>query len=834
MATPDDIRRSAFEQSALPLVAVDGRGILALWNASFERFFRSLTGAGPEGFRLSLFDLIREREGLRFDYYAAELLLGARSSEIVETPMVDVQGRRRWLRVSMSQLEPGEPVSLSTGPLPGERFILCSMEEITDRVVREGRLREAKEEAEKATHTKSLFLANMSHEIRTPIQTILGVVELLHETSLDGEQSEYATQIRFSAEVLLALINDILDFSKIEAGKLDLEATDFDLPSTVYQSVDLLVMDAHRKGLEVLVDLGESVPATIRGDPTRLRQIIVNLFKNAIKFTSEGSVSLSMRIVGDSGRPCLRFEIRDTGIGIPEEVRERLFTPFYQADFGAARKTGGTGLGLAISRHLVGLMGGSIGATANAPRGSVFWFEVPLAIPEYAALRQFHAEANPGLRLLIVDDSAEARTIASRIAAKAGYIASDAASGEEALSMLREAALRGEPFALCLIDQNMPHMYGWRLASEITADTTINGARLVLMVPEGTMGGEAKMKLLRWFDAYVSKPLRPERLLETLASASATDVDLDTAEPRQDGQTAVALDPTFEAEVFIAEDHEVNRELFALILSKLGCSVTTARDGMEAVEIGSERVAQGRPFDIILMDIFMPRMNGYEASGILREKGYRGPLVAVTASALKGEREKCIEAGMDDILVKPFKKRDLALLLEAWLPASKGGKRPDDAEGGEKTRPGREAYPRVVQAREAGSPETGAAAPSNPSAAERKEIFDWEGVLETFLGQKETVVSLLHRFVAKARTQLVDLEAALEAKDFAAFREVAHSLKGASLNLSASRLGNAAKDAEMAGKNGDGEAASLALAATRKAYEDFALVVVQAAGPPPD
>ncbi|MEI6388531.1 MAG: response regulator, partial [Spirochaetota bacterium] len=784
---------------------------------AFATPFHSIANSQPESFTDSLFALIRSREGVNFDYYAAQILLGGMGQADVETPVRTRDGQKRWQRVSLSLLEPGSPgrKSVKAGS-NGERFILCSFEDVTDRTVRERNLREAKEEAEKATHTKSQFLANMSHEIRTPIQTILGVVELLGETRLDGEQSEYATQVRFSAEVLLGLINDILDFSKIEAGKLNLETTDYDILATAYQSADLLVMDAHRKGLEVVVDLGENIPAVVRGDPTRIRQIIVNLLKNAIKFTDEGGVSLVARLRRDGTHDRIRFEIRDSGVGIPDDMRDRLFTPFFQVDFAAARKTGGTGLGLAISRHLVEMMSGSIGVSVNSPRGSVFWFEVPLVVPEYTARATEFGIPSGGRRVLVVDDSNEARAFAVRVAARAGHQVVEAASGDEALVVLREAAGYANPFDICLIDQNMPRMDGWRLASEITQDTSINGMRLVLMVPEGSMGADAKMKLLRWFDDYLSKPLRPSLLIKTLA---ATDSMKDTPlAGDQQGTGVDESDPRFDVDVLIAEDHEVNRELFTVILDKLGCRVTQARDGQEAVEIAAAGKSGGGPFDIILMDIFMPRMNGYEASRAIREAGYRGPLVAVTASALKGEREKCVEAGMNDILVKPFRKKDLAGVLATWLSRpwnAGGGKTPEVPQARLPQSVGRQEEP-LELLEELPAPKAAPLAEVEP-----KDILDWASVIDTFLGQKSTVLSLIERFRDKARGQLVELESLLVASDFARFREAAHSIKGAAWNLSAKRLGDAARDAENAGRNGEESAAHSSLAQLKTCFAEF-------------
>jgi two-component system, sensor histidine kinase and response regulator len=813
MALPDAILRAMFQQVALSLVLVDGRGLLALWNPAFEALFRSLAGVAPDRLRASFFDFLSEHEGAKIDFYAAEILLGGKGSASVESPVRASDGTLRWIRLSMSRVD--APSALGGAGQEGadfgaaaatERYLLCAIEDVTDRTLREKRLRDAKEEAEKATHTKSLFLANMSHEIRTPIQTILGVLELLRETELDSEQSDYANQVRFSADVLLGLINDILDFSKIEAGRLELESTSFDLRSWVYQSVELLAMEAGRKGLEIIVDVDESLPALVRGDPGRLRQVIVNLFKNAVKFTKEGGITLNLALVASSDGARTRFEVSDTGSGIPESTRAQLFTPFYQGDLAQARRTGGTGLGLAISRHLVEAMGGSIGVEPRAERGSVFWFELPLDAPEYSAPPKaggLVAPAGGGARLLVADDYPAARAYAARLAAAAGFRVDQAGSGEEALAALREAAAAGDPFAICLIDQNMPRMDGWRLASEITGDTAINEVRLILMAPLGSINADAKMKLLRWFNGYLSKPIKPSELADALSRALSSEVDLEGAEAEE------PIEPKREArrfsgEVLLAEDHEVNRELFTLLLGRMGCSVVTARDGVEAAEIGASR-----RFDLVLMDIFMPRMSGYEASRALRDKGYSGPIVAITASALKGERENCVEAGMNDILVKPFKREDLAELLSRYLPAE-GSPRPTGPAEGQ------------AEAQEEARDAPSASLPGAPGQADSS-VFDWEGVLDTFLGQRETVAGLLGRFIAKAGAQMDELARALEARDATGFREVSHSLKGASWNLSARRLGDAALVAENAGRAGDMEAAAPALAALRSAYAEFAL-----------
>jgi CheY-like chemotaxis protein len=332
-------------------------------------------------------------------------------------------------------------------------------------------------------------------------------------------------------------------------------------------------------------------------------------------------------------------------------------------------------------------------------------------------------------------------------------------------------------------------MDGWRLASEITGDTSINAVRLILMTGAAAIGPDVKMKLLRWFNGYIAKPLRPPQLLEALARALSENVDLEDADLER--KKAVETEH-IDADVLLAEDHDVNRELFTLMLTRMGCKVTTARDGLEAVKLTSKK-----RFDVVLMDIFMPRMSGYEASRAMRASGYEGPIIAVTAGALKDERSKCIAAGMDGILVKPFKKEDLVQVLETVLQGNLHV---------ENTLKSIQAAASDLQSK---------------AAAEWADIFDWNAVLDTFLGQKDTVLSLLARFISKAEGQLAELAQALESQDLQRFREISHSLKGASWNLSARRLGDAALAGETAGKNGDMEAAAWALGEIRSAFMEF-------------
>ncbi len=802
MTLPDRIFEAAFQQARQPEIILNELGVAALWNEAFEELFVRLAGFVPERLSMPLFDWLQARDSFPYPYYVTEVTLGRLKEAQLESSVRSASGERIWLRTALCAIE-------TPGQDRPARWLWCAFQDVSAQKLRENDLVSAKEEAEKATITKSQFLANMSHEIRTPIQTILGMTELLEDTALDKEQQDYIRTVRFSADVLLGLINDVLDFSKIEAGKLDLETSDFDLRDILRQAVELIILDAHKKGLEVIVDVDEALPRVVRGDPGRLRQIVVNLFKNAVKFTRSGEIVVEARLSrGDDG-PLLGLRLCDSGQGVSDELRARLFTPFTQGAAGVMAQ-GGTGLGLAISRFLVGLMGGEIWYEPNEGRGSVFAFKIPLKPADYSLPPHERILPWPA-RVLVVDDHPLALEYSLRLLSGFGLLADGAASGDEALATLARAAEAGKPYAACLIDQNMPGMDGWRLAAEITADKRINGARLVLLAPEGAIGLEAKMKLLKWFNGYAAKPVDPDELYDVLRSALGDEVDLPAAEldeleaadepeeleAAEDGEPAAAARPAARAApalalaggrrltVLLAEDHEVNQELFRTQLERLGCAVRLASDGREALA-----AFDGADFDLVLTDLFMPNMDGYETAKALRARGYAKPIIAVTASAIKGERDKCIEAGMNDVLVKPFKRKDLEDMLAFW--GAKVARAADD-------RTGRASPPPSPEAPAAGS----APQPVGPAVA----ALDFDALVDTFLGQRATVIDLLGRFIAKTRTQLAEIEASITAQDAKSVREAAHSIKGAAWNLSAKPLGDAAKELEAAGRDGDLEAA---------------------------
>lgn len=653
------------------------------------------------------------------------------------------------------------------------RFILLSVRDITEMKAGERRLIQEKEEAEKLTRTKSDFLANMSHEIRTPIHTIMGMNDLLLDTELDAEQQEYAQQVSFSAEVLLSLINDILDFSKIEAGKMELEEIEFDIFETTEGAMDMVSLEAHKKGLEVTLFIEKDVPAFLIGDPVRLRQIIMNLFNNAVKFTSKGEIAVHVeRVKEENGKVLLRLSVRDTGIGIPKEKAEKLFQAFTQADTSTTRKFGGTGLGLSISKNLSVMMGGRIGVESTYGEGSTFWFTVTMT-PADGSRENFEIpEELPDSSILVVDDNTTSRTNQRNYLEEWGCTVTEAADGKEALEILLAQAGKGSPVDICLVDLLLPGMDGWQLASEINSDKRINSAKLVLLSPAGKSAGEAKMKLLRWFDAYLNKPLKKREFLDCLSRLVGSEVDLEAVD--EDFDAVEELEPLAETaaaggKVLVAEDHEVNQQLFETILRNIGWSVVLANNGLEAV-----KAVEKERFDIIFMDVQMPEMNGYEAARTIRESGINTPIIAATASAVKGELDRCYEVGMNDILVKPFKKKDVVPLLDKWI------KKPEDESEEE--------------------PEAALLEEMRNEEEEGKYIFNIEEAVETFLGKRDVVKRVVNSFIEKVKAQLPVMDKALESGDFETLRGEAHSIKGGAWNLEIRKLGDTAKELEDAGR----------------------------------
>jgi two-component system sensor histidine kinase/response regulator len=701
-------------------------------------------------------------------------------------------GKAAWARITLSLLRDRSGRAL---------YIFGLIKDISRWKRSEVNLQKAKEFAEAMARTKSEFLANMSHEIRTPIHTITGMTELLLETELDMEQVEYAEQIRFSADVLLSLVNDILDFSKIEAGKLALEEIDFDLYEMLEKAVDLVVLEAHKKNLEVILSIAPNVPHRLRGDPARLRQIVINLFNNAVKFTQEGEVQISLEEEEGGDSLCmLKCMVRDTGIGISKENMTRLFQSFSQADTSTTRRFGGTGLGLSISKSLVEMMNGRIGVDSQEGAGSTFWFTVPLPKQEKADLfEDLPGDFFAGLRVLLVDDNAAARQVLRIYLENWGCRVDEAKNGEEALAKMRDSGAGGQdPYSLVLVDLRMPGIDGWQLASEVTADPQLQRMKLILLTPEGLGSGEAKMKLLKWFQGYLSKPVKRGALLAEVFRVLTAEYEPELAElePAEEGEAEqirdVAAAPAGGKElrgarILVVEDHEVNQRLFKTILEKMGHRVYIAGDGLQAVEAAG----QGR-YDLIFMDIQMPNMNGYDATRKMREMGLQVPIIAVTASARQEEQSRALAAGMNHCLTKPFKKTDLVPVLNRWLPASALRPEPPTANG---------------------EPERGQELPGGVQepAGGKQPVFDFQKAVEAFMGREDVVRSVLSSFMETVDAQILRIPAALDGGELELVMQEAHSMKGGALNLAAGALGDAARRLEEAARSEDGEA-------TRRAY----------------
>ena len=755
--------RQILETAHDAFISTDADGLITEWNTKAEASFgwsrREVIGRELAATVISEADRKAHRDGIE---------------HFLVTGQERVLGRRREL-TALHRDGSEFSIELTISPLKTKAGYTFNafLRDITERTRAQQELALARDQALEASRLKSMFVANVSHEIRTPMNGVIGMSELLLDTELDEWQREYAETIASSGDTLLQIIDDILDFSKIEAGKLELDPTDVDLRHAVERACGMLAARAHKKGLELVVAVDPEVPALVRADAARLRQVIANLVLNAIKFTPAGEIVVRAHSTpGADGAALLRIEVSDTGIGIEHEALERLFTPFAQADSSTTRNYGGTGLGLAISRQLIELMGGSLGATSAPGEGSTFWFELALASVEREGGTLEERREIAGLRVLIVDDNATSRAILARQLSSWQMSCDVAGSAAQALERLDAAAGAGMPYPLALIDKDMPEVDGYELAHVIRQRPALSGVRLVLLSASGG-AYDAPEADVDGFDGLITKPVRQSRLYEELQAVIAGErpAGRHAREPAAGGKTPGRELP----QVLVVEDTPVNQAVVTRMLEKNGYEAHIAENGRKALEAMALDA-----YAVVLMDCQMPELDGYETTREIRRRegdGPRIPIIAMTANSMQGERERCLAAGMDDYLSKPLRNRVLKEALEHWMPDATSANVP----------PAATAAPHVD------------AAPDADAGAELLNelvIADLEGL------DGDILPELLALYFDQSAEHLGELDGAIASDDADSVRKTAHKLKGSSLTLGAVHVGEVAAELEMVAKAG--------------------------------
>ncbi len=760
--------RAITESASDAIILMDSVGTITFWNSAAEKIFNY---SSKEALGRNLHQLISPSRFRETQF----------RSMIHSGKSVEGTPAHRMLELAALRKDGGEfPTEVYIIPLylRGRRHAVSIIRDISERKRIEEEMRQAREEAEAANRMKSAFLANMSHEIRTPMNGILGMASLLLDTEMSLKQRDFAETLQRSAESLLTIINDILDYSKVEAGRLELEQIDFHLRHCVEDVADLLALRAQEKGLEFICMLDADLPDYVCGDPGRFRQVLTNLAGNAVKFTERGEVSLHISLAPGSGDDVsLRCEVRDTGIGIKPADQKRLFQPFTQVDASTARRFGGTGLGLSITRQLVERMGGSIEMESEIGRGSIFRFTLALGRAKTTPFLSAPIGELAGRRVLVVDDNETNRRLLQSLLTKWECHCELASDASSAMEKMQAANCSGQPFDVALLDMHMPGISGEELGRRIKQDETLKETRLVMITSFGERG-DAQRLMQIGFAGYLSKPVRQEQLrrcMETVlgfsGAGSAIDRPLVTSH-------ILAEQCQGTRRVLVVEDNFINQKVARGMIEKLGFFVEIASNGQEALD-----ALRNRPFDLVFMDCQMPEMDGFEATARLRDPACRVrnpnvPVIAMTANAMKGDREKCLEAGMDDYVSKPVNPPDLAAAIERWLD-------------------------RLHKAPTADPTASAMSVPANalPPVSDQAD-FNRVDLLERLSGDEELAMEVVSSFITEMQGQLAALGKALAGADVGEAQRLAHSMKGASGSVACSRLQDLAQCAESACREG--------------------------------